>query len=172
MFEASFVKDLKGTNEFTEATLNVTYTRPDGTTVDFIGFPHGDGVWKLRFMPDQPGAWRYRAKFSNGVEGPSGAFRCVSSTIPGMISKDETNPMWFGFNGGKHRLIRALHVGDRFFATRDNTETGEPWNARCVNKVPKRQILSEVMYFLVFLTGVLTRVAVGVIEVGPYIVLP
>ena len=33
-----------------------------------------------------------------------------------MIATDETNPLWFGFRGGKHVLIRSFHVGDRFFA--------------------------------------------------------
>jgi hypothetical protein len=33
-----------------------------------------------------------------------------------MLAADETNPLWFGFAGGGHVLIRSLHVGDRFFA--------------------------------------------------------
>jgi len=81
-------------------------------------------------MPDQPGVWKYAARFSSGVDGPTGAFECSPAAIPGMITTDETNPRWFGYRGGKHELIRALHVGDRFFASRDNSDTGEPWNAR------------------------------------------
>lgn len=37
--------------------------------------------------------------------------------IPGLISRDEVNPGWFGFQGGQHILIRSFHVGDRFFAS-------------------------------------------------------
>jgi hypothetical protein len=33
-----------------------------------------------------------------------------------MISGDEANPIWFGYKGGKHMLMRSFHVGDRFFA--------------------------------------------------------
>ena len=29
---------------------------------------------------------------------------------------DETNPLWFGYKGGNHVLLRSFHVGDRFFA--------------------------------------------------------
>src|SRR5207247_273148 len=49
--------------------------------------------------------------------GVSGTFECVAGDIPGMITKDETNPLWFGFSDGGHFLIRSFHVGDRFFAT-------------------------------------------------------
>ena len=33
-----------------------------------------------------------------------------------MISRDEENPIWFGFKGGARVLVRSFHVGDRFFA--------------------------------------------------------
>jgi hypothetical protein len=130
IFTECFVTDLNVDNEFTEVELNVTYIRPDGTKFEFLGFYEGDGNWQFRCMAQQVGLWRYTARFSNGIQGPSGVFRCVPSTIPGMISCDHDNPMWFGYQGGKRVLLRALHVGDRFFATRDNVETGASWNAQ------------------------------------------
>ncbi len=99
-----------------ETPLRVTYTRPDGDTIEFIGFYDGDQTWKIRFMPDQLGEWSYRATFYKSKEITKGKFECVPSEIPGMLSVDETNPMWFGFKGGNHVLIRSFHVGDRFFA--------------------------------------------------------
>ena len=115
---------------YRDVTLAVTYTRPDGSVLEFWGFydgecpnakervwgPHGTSRWIIRFMPDQIGRWQYKAQFSDGTPGTSGSFQCVESDIRGMISKDESNPLWFGFKGGKHALIRSLHVGDRFFA--------------------------------------------------------
>jgi hypothetical protein len=101
---------------YRDVTLNVTYTRPDGSTEEFLGFYDGGSRWIIRFMPDKPGLWSYEARFSDDIAGISGSFRCVESDIPGMISKDEANPIWFGYRGGKHVLIRSLHVGDRFFA--------------------------------------------------------
>jgi hypothetical protein len=97
-------------------TLEVVYTRPDGSTVEFWGYYDGGALWMLRFMPDQLGTWKYEARFSDGAPGLAGTFQCVASDLPGMLCRDETNPMWFGFRGGNHGLIRALHVGDRFFA--------------------------------------------------------
>jgi hypothetical protein len=47
-----------------------------------------------------------------------------------MIGADEANPMWFGYKGGRHVLIRSFHVGDRFFAQNwpdENRETFLDW---------------------------------------------
>ncbi len=115
-FEAAVTNAKRYADPYKDVTLDVTYTRPDGETVRFWGFYDGGTTWKIRFMPDQIGTWRYEATFSDGSQGMSGTFTCVPSTLPGMISRDETNPRWFGFRGGKHALIRSFHVGDRFFA--------------------------------------------------------
>lgn len=101
---------------YRDVTLNVTYIRPDDSKVSFWGYYDGKDAWKIRFMPDQIGTWKFDARFSDGSPGLAGTFECVESNLPGMISVDETNPMWFGFKGGKHILIRGLHIGDRFFA--------------------------------------------------------
>jgi hypothetical protein len=115
-FEAS-VENAKGYRDpYEDVTLNVTYESPDGKSVKFWGFYDGGWTWKIRFMPGRIGMWKYSAAFSDGSPGISGTFDCVRSDIPGMISADESNPMWFGYKGGQHVLIRSFHVGDRFFA--------------------------------------------------------
>ena len=116
-FEATLSNPRRYTDPFHDVTLNATYIRPDGSPVRFWGFYDGGTTWRLRFMPDQLGTWRYTAAFSDDSPGVAGSFECTTSSLPGMISKDETNPMWFGFQGGRHVLIRCLHVGDRFFAS-------------------------------------------------------
>jgi Domain of unknown function (DUF5060)/Protein of unknown function (DUF4038) len=115
-FEIAVRNAKKYDDPYRDVTLNVTYTRPDGGRVDFWGFYDGDATWRVRFMPDRLGVWHYKATFSDGASGASGSFTCVASDLPGLISRDETNPLWFGFKGGKHLLVRSLHVGDRFFA--------------------------------------------------------
>ena len=115
-FEGVAVSEKKYGDPYNDVTLNVTYTRPDGSAVKFWGFYDNGDRWKFRFMPDQVGSWKYEASFSDGTPGPKGSFQCVVSDLPGKIGRDETNPMWFGFEGGKRTLIRALHIGDRFFA--------------------------------------------------------
>jgi len=115
-FEAALENPKRYDDPYRETMLRATYTRPDGRTVDFRGFYDGGPTWKIRFMPDQIGTWKYEASFSDGSAGTSGTFECVPSELPGMVAKDEANPMWFGFKGGRHTLVRGLHVGDRFFA--------------------------------------------------------
>ena len=115
-FQAGVVNRTAYADPFRDVTLEVVYTRPDGSTVEFWGYYDGGALWMFRFMPDQLGTWKYEARFSDGAPGLAGTFECVASDLPGMLCRDETNPMWFGFRGGNHGLIRAFHVGDRFFA--------------------------------------------------------
>ena len=115
-FEVSVKSEKEYGDPYRDVTLNVTYEYPGGGKTEFRGFYDGAGTWKIRFMPDRIGTWKYTAAFSDGSRRISGTFECAGSEIPGMISVDETNPVWFGFKGGKHVLIRSFHVGDRFFA--------------------------------------------------------
>ncbi|MHB8901429.1 MAG: DUF5060 domain-containing protein, partial [Thermoguttaceae bacterium] len=115
-FELSVVNATPYKDPFRDVTLDVTYTRPDGASVRCWGFYDGDSTWRARLMPDRIGPWKYDARFSDGSPGAAGGFECIASGLPGMVTLDETNPMWFGYQGGGHLLVRALHVGDRFFA--------------------------------------------------------
>ena len=115
-FEASVENEKKYEDPYTDVALDVTYESPDGKVVKFRGFYDAGRTWKIRFMPDRIGTWKYDAVFSDDSKGISGTFECVRSDIPGMISRDRTNPQWFGYKGGEHLLIRSFHVGDRFFA--------------------------------------------------------
>jgi hypothetical protein len=116
-FDATVTNTQTYADPYRNVTLNVTYTRPDASTVAFWGFYDGGTAWRIRFMPDQVGTWGYSASFSDGSPGAAGRFQCVTGNIPGMISSDEVNPIWFGYKGGGHVLIRSFHVGDRFFST-------------------------------------------------------
>src|SRR5690606_13920404 len=105
-------------NPFVDVDLLATLTSPDGRTINAWGFYDGARTWKLRFMPDQTGTWQYVVYFSNRPEQKiSGSFECVSSDIAGLVTADETNPVWFGFKGGGHIFVRSFHTGDRFFAS-------------------------------------------------------
>ncbi|MEM6675993.1 MAG: DUF5060 domain-containing protein [Planctomycetota bacterium] len=64
-----------GPNPFLDRRLNVTFTAPDGTESVVPGFFAGDGeggstgnVWRVRFAPDRPGVWSYRASFRRGQD--------------------------------------------------------------------------------------------------------
>jgi hypothetical protein len=129
-FETAVNHPARYANPFRDVALDVTYTAPDGRTIAFWGFYDGDTIWRIRFMPDALGTWRYEAKFTetsvaNVSAVPTGTrtsaalhgtFECVASDLPGQIIVHPANPQWFGWRGGAAALLRAFHVGDRFFA--------------------------------------------------------
>ena len=127
-FETSLKAVIDYQDPFRDVILKATFFSPSGRTVRTKGFYDGGQTWKVRFMPDETGIWEYEITASDSSMRQSGHFDCLPSDNPGMISVYENNPVWFGFRGGKPILLRSLHVGDRFFASRDNTLTGEVWN--------------------------------------------
>lgn len=115
-FEKSITNSRNYDDPYRDTELTVTYIRPDGSKLRFWGFYDGDKTWTIRFMPDMFGTWKYNASFTDGQPGIKGSFNCIPSDLPGMISQDEVNSIWFGYKGGKHMLMRSFHVGDCFFA--------------------------------------------------------
>ena len=115
-FEGVLQNDKPYKDPYLDVALRVNYTRPDGSQIAFWGFYDGGHTWRFRCMPDQMGDWRYEAAFSDGAPGTQGTFTCFSPAVPGLISVDTQNPLWFGFKSGEHALVRSLHAGDCFFA--------------------------------------------------------
>ena len=115
-FEASVTNKKRYKDPYTDVTLEVTFTKPNGSKVKFWGFYDGGNTWRIRFMPDQTGTWTYEARFSDGSPAENGSFRCVPSKIPGMVYKHKENARWFGFKGGDPVFIRAFHGGPPLFA--------------------------------------------------------
>jgi Domain of unknown function (DUF5060)/Domain of unknown function (DUF5605)/Protein of unknown function (DUF4038) len=67
-------------NPFREVSLEASFTQGD-RTIAVAGFYDGDGIYRIRFMPERTGQWRYRTK-SNREElnGKEGAFTCVAAS--------------------------------------------------------------------------------------------
>lgn len=127
-FEASLENIVIYKDPFRDVTLQARFFSPSGKMTTTKGFYDGDQEWKVRFMPEETGIWEYEINASDSSMRQSGWFECMDSDIPGMISVYENNPIWFGFKGGKPFLVRSLHIGDRFFADGNNTQTGEIWS--------------------------------------------
>ena len=128
IFESSVENRRTYSNPFEDVTLDVTYTRPDGSQAEFPGFYAGNHTWKIRFMPDQTGRWKFSAEFSDKSKKITGTFLCGESDLPGLVTLYEDNPVWFGYSSGKPLLLRSFHAGDRFFADTSNFITGDEWN--------------------------------------------
>lgn len=110
MFEAAVVNDRPYENPFVDVTLVATLQAPEGHPVTAAGFYDGGNVWRLRFMPDRPGMWRYEARFSDGSPGISGTFRCVRSRKHGPLRVRKDNPLWFEHADGTPFYMQAFHL--------------------------------------------------------------
>lgn len=110
LFEASVTNTNTYDNKFADVELQVQYQAPSGRIVNFIGFFDGDGkgggdlrngtVWKMRFMPDEPGEWTYVYRWSDGTPGGRGTFVCTQEDAgKGVLRAYKKNPRWFAYNG-------------------------------------------------------------------------
>lgn len=77
LFEAALAGPSSG-NPFLEVALSATFSQAS-RTVTVPGFYDGDGTYRIRFMPDNEGAWQYRTASNRPeLDGRSGAFDCVA----------------------------------------------------------------------------------------------
>jgi hypothetical protein len=87
-------------NPFMDVTLSATF-RNQNRSITVAGFYDGDGSYKIRFMPDDLGAWSWTTKSNQqALEGKSGAFDCIvpGEGIRGPVSvRDEFH---FGYADG------------------------------------------------------------------------
>jgi hypothetical protein len=68
-----------GGNPFLEVSIHARFDQ-EGRVFEAEGFYDGDGLYRLRFMPDAPGEWRYVTRSNaSELDRKSGAFMCVSA---------------------------------------------------------------------------------------------
>ena len=102
VFEVTLESGAKYGNPFTDAEVKARFVGPKGRAVEVTGFYYGANQWKVRFVPDRLGAWRYRARLK-GRGRPvraSGSFRCVKSDRHGFVRISRKNPYRFEYDDG------------------------------------------------------------------------
>lgn len=120
LFEVELLNGKPYANKFADVNLTVTYTSPSGNTINFWGFFDGDGqgggdlvtgnVWKMRFMPDEPGLWSYVYHWNDGTPGGKGTFTCVKDGAgKGVLQAYEKNPHWFAYNGTEPVWLKSYY---------------------------------------------------------------
>lgn len=122
LFEQALTNDNRYDNPFTDVELVVHYTAPSGRKITFPGFYDGDGnggqdgkVWKFRFMPDEPGEWRYTYQWSDNTRGGSGSFESTAEgALPGPWQVNPDNPYWLTDSHGKHFLPLSFFANGVF----------------------------------------------------------
>jgi len=75
----------KDGNPFTDVTLTAAFSM-GYRTVEVTGFYDGDGVYKIRFMPDTPGVWSYRTGSNRSeLSGAEGQFEATQAATHGPV---------------------------------------------------------------------------------------
>ncbi|MDP7620260.1 MAG: DUF5060 domain-containing protein, partial [Dehalococcoidia bacterium] len=79
IFETSFtVPQSEETNAFADVDLTAIF-RFRNREVHLDGFYDGDGVFKIRFMPDEIGSWSYETRCDQEpLNGQVGQFECTA----------------------------------------------------------------------------------------------
>jgi hypothetical protein len=125
------------TNRFDcrEIELRARFVSPSARTTDFHGFHDGDGsggqtgtVWKLRFMPQETGAWTCVHWWTDGTSGGTTGFDVADTGLPGPLRADTNSPWYlctargapFHFRG--YDLHHWLRNGDRWDSIADRTD--------------------------------------------------
>lgn len=120
LFEGSVRNTAEYGNKYTDTELLVQYQAPSGRLIEFRGFfdGHGDGsgsategtVWKMRFLPDEVGTWKYVYRWSDGRSGGRGEFACVAENAgPGILKAYAKNPHWFAYNGTEPVWLKSYY---------------------------------------------------------------
>ena len=79
VFEAAFEAHTD-CNPFTDVTVRATFFNGD-RRVDVDGFYDGSDVYRIRFMPESPGTWRYETHSSHvALDGITGSFVATQPT--------------------------------------------------------------------------------------------
>jgi hypothetical protein len=120
LFEVSIENNTDYANRFNDTELRCKYTAPSGREIQFAGFFDGDGqgggdqrhgnLWKLRFLPNETGTWKYAWSWSDGTLGGQGQFHCVAAGAgKGMLQPYQDNPHWFAYNGTEPVWIKSYY---------------------------------------------------------------
>lgn len=87
-------------NPFRDGALVGEFVSPSGKTHVVDGFYDGDRTWRLRFAPDEEGAWRYLLR-GEGVEIlEEGTLQCIAAARHGFIRVHPENPYAFAYSDG------------------------------------------------------------------------
>jgi len=99
-------------NPFTDLRVTATFRSPSGRQFVVEGFYDGDDEWRVRFMPDELGRWRWFVRTEPPDErmAASGSFECVPSQLRGPLRVHPQNPLWFAFADGTPVYLLAFHL--------------------------------------------------------------
>jgi hypothetical protein len=122
MFERRFISQKDYPEPFQNLTLAVTFIAPGGQEFIVNGFWDGGNHWKVRFSPNQLGAWRYATHCSNpeddGLHAIGGTFNCIDPQ--GSTPFERHGPVQLSHN--RRHLVHA--DGTPYFYLADTVWNG------------------------------------------------
>ncbi|HKI33893.1 MAG TPA: DUF4038 domain-containing protein [Gemmataceae bacterium] len=124
-WEASFTAE-EDTSPDTD--FSVELTSPSGRQRSVSGFWDGGRTWRVRFLPDEEGTWRFRsrARRESGLDGQAGRFSCRKPDPKAANPLLRHGPVVVSANG---RHLQHLD-GTPFFWLGDTVWTGPALSAR------------------------------------------
>lgn len=88
-------------NPFLEVSLEADFTFKQ-REISVRGFYDGNGVYKIRFMPDEPGQWSFMTRSNQGeLDNLKGNFTCVEASGTNHGPVRVSNDTHFAFEDGK-----------------------------------------------------------------------
>lgn len=109
VYEIALKAEGEYANPYTDLEFNVTFKRPDNSTVRVDGFFDGGNTFKARAYCDAVGEWGWESRSDvKGLGGKTGSFQVVPSNFKGKLRKHPDDPHQFARDNGEW----FLHVGD------------------------------------------------------------
>jgi hypothetical protein len=133
IFEITLAGPTNG-NPFVDVNLSARFTQ-DTNSVEVAGFYDGDGVYRIRFMPEQQGRWRYKTKSNRQqLNGKTSEFTVTPPSANNHGPVRVTNTYHFAYaDGTPYRPIGTTsynwwHMADPLEEQTLATLTASPFN--------------------------------------------
>jgi hypothetical protein len=100
-------------NPFVDVALDAEFVSPSGVVHTVPGFYDGDGVWRVRFSPGEPGRWSYRiaATPADPELASDGSVEVTPRTTRGFLRATPGEAWGFRYESGEPVLL----VGDTVY---------------------------------------------------------
>lgn len=94
-------------NPFTGVTVWAEFTAPSGSTATIEAFYDGDATWRLRFNPNEAGAWSWslRSTPPNPDFDRSGQFEATPAAVHGFLTSTPGEGWGFAYESGEPVFI-------------------------------------------------------------------
>ncbi|MGD0652293.1 MAG: DUF5060 domain-containing protein [Verrucomicrobiia bacterium] len=132
-------------NPFLDVQFSARFSL-DASVVEAAGFYDGDGIYRVRFMPDKPGRWRYTTRSNHPeLDGKTGGFTVTAPATGNHGPVHVTNTYHFAYaDGTPYRPIGTTSYNWHHMADELEEETLASLAASPFNKVrmcvfPKHQ---------------------------------